>query len=111
MKLFRVVFVCTLFMLASLPTFAAPQCLDCDEGVSFDCGPDSFEHEPCRYTSSGCENYLKFCIGFTAADTSDSTLLSEWKVASIEVTNEQTKVVATPAAIAQADTPNPASQK
>lgn len=110
MKLFRAVFVCTLFLLAALPTFAAPQCLDCNESTG-ECGPEGFEHLPCRYTLTGCENYFKFCIGFTAADTADSTLLSEWKVASIEVTNELTTVVVTPAAIAQADTPHPASQK
>jgi hypothetical protein len=109
MKLFRVVFVCTLFLLAALPTFAAPPCLDCTEAG--DCGPEGFEHLPCRYTVAGCENYFKFCIGFTAADAGDTTLLSEWKVASIEITNELTTVVVTPSAIAQADTPNPAPQK
>ena len=109
MKLFRAVFVCTLFLLAAVPTFAAPQCQDCTEYG--ECGPDSYEHLPCRYTLSGCENYFKFCIGFTAADTADSTLLTDWKVASIEVTNELTTVVVTPAAIAQADTPHPAPQK
>ena len=110
MKLFRVVFVCTLFMFAALPTFAAPQCLDCDD-LTGECGPDGFEHLPCRYTASGCQNYFSFCIGFSAADAADTTLLSEWKVASIEITNELTKVVVTPAAIAQADTPHPAHQK
>ena len=108
MKLFRVAFVCTLFLLAAVPTFAAPQCLDCTEFG--DCGPDGFEHLPCRYTATGCENYFKFCIGFSAADAGDTTLLSDWKVASIEITNESTKVVVTPDAIAQADT-HPAPRK
>ena len=110
MKLFRAVFVCTLLLLAAVPTFAAPQCLDCDYYTG-QCGPDSFLHEPCRYTATGCENYFQFCIGFSAADAGDTTLLSEWKVASIEITNELTKVVVAPSAIAQADTPAPAPQK
>lgn len=109
MKRFRVLFVCTLFLLAALPTFAAPQCQDCTEFG--ECGPDGFEHLPCRYTATGCENYFKFCIGFSAADPGIKTVLSEWKVASIEVTNELTQVVVTPSAIAQADTPAPATQK
>lgn len=103
MKLFRVIAVCTLFLLAALPTFAAPQCQDCTEWG--ECGPDGFEHMPCRYTSSGCENYPSGCIGFTAAESVEVSLLSDWKVASIEVTNELTKVVVAPSAIAQADTP------
>ena len=109
MKLFRVISLCTLFLLAALPTFAAPQCQDCTEWG--ECGPDSFEHLPCRYTSTGCENYFQFCIGFSAADSATTTLLSEWKVASIEITNEMTKAVVTPSAIAKADTPEPALQK
>ena len=110
MKLFRVLFVCTLFLLAAVPTFAAPPCEDCNEFTG-ECDPDGFEHLPCRYTLTGCENYFKFCIGFSAADAGDTSLLSDWKVASIEITNEQTKVVVAPAAIAQADTTHPAPQK
>jgi len=108
MKLFRLVFVCTLFLLAAVPTFAAPQCLDCQFG---ECGPDNFEHMPCRYTASGCENYNSFCIGFSAADPAVTTVLGEWKVASIEITNETTKAVVTPSAIAEAPAPEAAPQK
>jgi hypothetical protein len=112
MKLFRVVFVCTLFLLAALSTSAAPVCEDCDEGFEFDCRSDSsLEHQPCRYTLSGCENYTKLCFGFTAADSGDTLLLSEWTVASIEIENELTKAVATPAAVAQAGTPHLAPQQ
>jgi hypothetical protein len=100
MKRFRVLFICTLFLLAAVPTFAAPQCQDCDE-ITGECGPDGFEHMPCRYTASGCENYNKLCIGFSAADAGVKTVLSEWKVASVEVTNELAQVVVTPSAIAQ----------
>ncbi|HEV7765630.1 MAG TPA: hypothetical protein VGQ76_11560 [Thermoanaerobaculia bacterium] len=107
MKLFRVLFVCTLFLLAVSPTFAAPQCQDCVNG---ECADTSSEHRPCRYTGTGCENYNGFCIGFSAADAGVKTVLSEWKVASIEITNELTQVVVTPSAIAQADTPAPTLQ-
>ena len=108
MKLFRVVFVCTLFLLAAVPMSAAPLCEDC---IDFQCGPSSDFHMPCRYTGSGCENYVGRCVGFTAADGSDTSLLSEWKVASIEIENALTKAVATPAAIAQAEPPQPAPQQ
>jgi hypothetical protein len=112
MKLFRVFFVCTLLLVAAIPMSAAPVCEDCNEGFDLECqSGSSWEHLPCRYTLSGCENYFKICYGFTAADSGDTSLLSEWKVASIEIENELTKAVATPAAVAQANPPSPAPQQ
>lgn len=110
MKRFRILAVCTLFLLAAVPTFALPLCEDCNEFTG-ECDSTSFEHLPCRYTLTGCEQYFKNCSGFTAADAATTTVLSEWTVASIEVTNEQTATVAAPSAIAQADTPQTVLQK
>ncbi len=108
MKLTRVILACTLLLLFSLPSFAAPPCKSCvEEGV----GPCDFDPNSglrCRTTGGSCETYGAYCINLM-----DSTVLTEWNVASIEVTcpAEGTKTVTTPAVVASAETPQLVLQK
>ncbi|HEY0142163.1 MAG TPA: hypothetical protein VGF48_14795 [Thermoanaerobaculia bacterium] len=97
MKL-RVILVCTLLLLAALPTFAAPPCQDCDYWWN-ECVYGDWSYERCTYDASGnCYTYPGFCISRTA-----TTVAAEWKVASIEISRPSLSsiTVTAPAAVAE----------
>jgi hypothetical protein len=79
-----------------------------EEGVG-PCDNDPGSGNRCRYVAGACETYRGFCINFAP-----TTVLSEWTVASVEVSHPAkdaiAKVVTAPAAVAQADAPPHAAQ-
>ncbi len=110
MKLSRIVLVCTLLLLAAVPSFAAPPCRSCLDDVG-PCFEDPGSGTRCRFVGGACETFLAFCI-----DRADTTVLAEWKIASIEVNRPDadqrlTKVVITPASVAKAETPQPGASQ
>jgi hypothetical protein len=100
MKLFRVILVCTLLLSAAVPTFAAPPCQFClsEAGPCVNDGGGL----RCRTLGGVCTESGGLCIGFA-----NSPVLSQWQVASIEITRPDpttkvlTTVVITPAPVAQ----------
>ena len=103
MKLTRVILVCTLLLSAAVPTFAAPPCQMClSETGPCVSDPGGLR---CRTIGGVCTESGGLCIGFL-----NKPVLSEWQVASIELTRPDpatkalTTVVITPA-IAQDATP------
>lgn len=97
MKL-RVIAVCTLLLLAAVPSFALPLCADCTEWNTCESIPGS-SFERCRYDSSGsCYTTFERCsIPF------QGTVLAEWTVASIEISrpSQDSVTVTTPAAVTE----------
>lgn len=106
MKLTRLVLVCTVLLLAAVPSFALPPCQTCDDVGP--CYQDGGGGGRCKNIGGGCQIVAGACIGFV-----DTTVLSEWTVASIEVSHpaQNAKVVTTPAVVAQAELRQPALQK
>lgn len=111
MKFFRLITLCTLFLLVAVPSFAAPPCTYCvEEGVG-PCDNDPGAGTRCKWTGSSCQTIFAFCINFA-----DETVLNEWQVASIEISRPDpakgvTKEAAQPAAIASVDaTSQPTAQ-
>jgi hypothetical protein len=106
MKLTRLVLVCTVLLLAAVPSFALPPCQSCldDAGPCYQDGGGG----RCRTIGGVCNIVAGACIGFV-----DTTVLSEWTVASIEISHpaQNAKVVTTPSVVAQAELRQPAQQK
>lgn len=104
MKVSRVLLVCTLFLLAAVPTFAAPPCTYCiEEGIG-PCDNDPGAGTRCRLTSGSCQTIFAFCLNHAAP----TSVVSEWSVVSIEVSRPDATtatVVSNPNAVAQNDTP------
>ena len=102
MKL-RVILVCTLLLLAAVPSFAAPQCEACDYWWN-ECVNEPYSGFRCRYTETGCEEYYGYCIG-----RSQTTVLAEWKVASIEISRPSLDSVtaAAPVQVTEVQTATP----
>jgi hypothetical protein len=100
MKLSRVILVCTMLLFAAYPSFAAPPCSSCFDGEP--CTSDPNSGLRCKFTNGVCNTIGSFCIGFV-----DTTMLAEWSVASIEISQpaQGTKVVTAPAVVASADIP------
>jgi len=104
----RIILVCTLLLLIAAPSFAAPQCEACDY-FSHECYNSPGSGFRCRYTETGCEEYYGgICIG-----RSQSPVLAEWKVASIEVTRpaQGSKSVETPSRVAEVQNHRATAQK
>ena len=79
MKSTRVILACALLLLVSVPLFARPQCGECI--TETECEPSPWSGLPCRINSSGmCEYWNTVCSNFAPAP-----VLSEWTVASIEI--------------------------
>jgi hypothetical protein len=105
MKLYRVILVCTLLLLAAAPSFATPTCTECLDASSCINAPGQASR--CRFINGACETLITSnCVG-----RSETPVLADWKVASIEVSRrapgsrDLQKTVVTPASIAQAGTP------
>jgi hypothetical protein len=96
MKL-RVILVCTLLLLAAAPSFALPQCQECNYEWN-SCDDVSGAFQRCKYDSSGhCYLSTDRC----SPTLTQSTVLTDWKVASIETScpAQDAVTVATPAAV------------
>lgn len=105
MKL-RVILVCTLLLLAAVPTFALPLCAECNAWTN-ECEtlPGSFERCKYNFTTGLCYTTTERCsIPFTA-----TTVLTELKVASIEISRPATEcaTASAPAAVAEVASPAP----
>lgn len=102
---FRVMLVCTLLLLAAVPSFALPQCEECDYTWN-ECYVAPGAVERCTYDEFGrCYTYYGRCSSFQA-----STVLTDWKVSSIEISRPSldSVTVTAPAAVAKAE---PVEQK
>ena len=101
MKLVRFTLVCSLLLLAAIPSYAIP----CSTCIDRECEGTPNSGTKCLPVSpEGCETrFNPSCSGF-ANDAAAPAMLAEWTVASIEISRpaEGTKVVTTPAAVAQA---------
>lgn len=107
MKL-RVILVCTLLLLAAVPSFAAPLCQDCDYWFN-DCVYGEWSIERCTYDTAGnCYTYPGYCIS-----RGGTTMATEWKVASIEISRPELSsiTVTAPAAVAEARTPSQTAEQ
>lgn len=98
----RVFLVCTLLLLAAVPSFALPLCQECDYWTNTcETIPGSFER--CRYdwTTGECYTTFERCSIPRAAET---TVLTDWTVASIEIHRPSldSVTVTAPAAVAEA---------
>lgn len=109
----KVILVCTLLLLAAAPSFALPLCAECNEFNHCESVPGSIER--CFSGSGYCYTTPDRCSPTLAA-----SVLTEWKVASVEISRpaHDTVTVTAPAAVAEANvaksdvrTPEPAAQK
>lgn len=100
MKLIRLTVVCSLLLLAAVPSFAIP----CSSCIERHCESTPDSHTKCLPVSpEGCETRVNLnCVGFASQEASPA-MLAEWTVASIEISRpaDGTKVVTAPAAVAQ----------
>lgn len=103
----RVILACTLFLLAAVPTFALPLCAHCDEWNA--CDSASGDTDRCFYDLSGM---CKTDSGRCSIPSAATTVLTDWKVVSIEITRpaQDSFTVNAPAPAADIPTP-PAPQK
>jgi hypothetical protein len=105
MKLIRLTLVCSLLLLAAVPSFAIG-CRSCD-GLEYPyciSTPDSGTR--CEIGVDYCiTRSSSFCSGFSEQTAAAPAVLAEWNVASIEISRpaEGTKVVTAPAVVADAN--------
>lgn len=104
----RVILVCTLLLLAAVPTFALPLCAHCNEWGWCESSPGDFMN--CVDWTGTCVENTKRCSVPRAA-----TVATEWTVASIEIQRPSldsiTVTAPTHVAAAEVRTPEPAEKK
>ena len=89
MKL-RVLLVCTLLLLAAVPSFALPVCAECNVMTNTcDELPGSIERCKFNWMTGLCFSTTERCSIPSAA----STVLTDWQVASIEIERPATECV------------------
>lgn len=102
----RVILICTLLLLAASPSFAWPICQECspEYNICEDIGGSFYR---CKYDTFG-NCYLDPNLRCEPTLT-QSTVLSDWKVASIETSCPAPSSVtdAVPAAVTELPTPAP----
>ena len=111
MKTLRIALVCSLLLLVAVPSFAIP-CRACTGNEYPYCEPNPDGGTRCSIGIDWCNTQpSSFCTGFT--DQAAVAVLAEWTVASVEVSrpSDGTKVVTTPAAVADAGLAQAAPQK
>jgi hypothetical protein len=106
MKL-RVILVCTLLLLAASPSFALPLCQECNQ-ITHECDDVSGAIERCRYDTLG--NCYIDHFARCSPTLTQSTVLADWKVASIETSCSASDSVTVTAPAAAAEDPMPASR-
>ena len=101
---FRVILVCTVLLLAAVPSFALPLCGHCNEWNYCESSPGDYER--CYSGPGYCYTTTARCSPPRSAET---TVLADWTVASIEISQPAlSSVTATaPAAVAEAPMPSP----
>ena len=99
----RMILLCTLLLLAAVPTFALPLCAHCNEWN--ECESSSGDIERCRYDLQGnCYTTFERCSVPSAA----STVLTDYKVSAVEISRPATECVTAAAPPAASETPAPA---
>lgn len=100
----KVILVCTLLLLAALPSSALPLCAHCNDWN--ECESASGDFERCKYDIDGnCITTTERC----SPPFAPSTVLADWKVVSIDTScpaADSAKVTA-PAATAEVPTTTP----
>lgn len=102
MKL-RVILVCTLLLLAAVPSFALDRCKECNANLQCVIVVGAFEK--CESGPGYCDtNPFVNCSHFTGA-----TVLTDWTVASIEISRptQEGITVTTPVQVAEVATATP----
>lgn len=106
----RVILVCTLLLLAAVPSFALPNCRDCN--ALNRCQITETAIAECRWGPGFCETFVP-TLGCNVSYS--ATVLTEWQVASIEISRPSldSVTVTAPSEVAAAEvrTPEPAEQK
>jgi hypothetical protein len=98
----RVILVCTLLLMAALPTFALPLCGHCNEFNRCESSPGDFER---------CFSGVNYCYTTTdrcSIPNGNSTVLSDWEVVSVEISRPAPESVAVTTSARIADVPTPA---
>jgi len=111
MKPLRLTLVCSLLFLAASPLFAFP-CESCTAPDPPYCESTPDSGTRCSFGIDWCDTVsAPFCTGLM--EGAAPAVLSEWTVASIEISRpaEGTKVATAPTAVAQADVAHSAPQK
>lgn len=103
----RVILVCTLLLLAAVPSFALPLCQECNY-VTHQCDDVTGAYERCRYDTLG--NCYLDPWSRCSPTLTQSTVLADWKVVSVETTCLTPDSVAATAPAAAAEDPMPASR-
>lgn len=101
MKL-RVILVCTLLLLAASPSFALPICQECSYEYNV-CEDISGAFERCKYDTLG--NCYLDPYARCSPTLTQSTVLTDWKVASIETSCPAQNSVTVAASAAVTDVP------
>jgi hypothetical protein len=106
MKL-RVILVCTLLLLAASPSFALPVCAECIvQTNSCDEIPGSIERCKYNFTTGLCFTTTERC----SSPSSASTVLTDWKVAAVEINRPAQECDTVPAPATKTEAPAPALQ-
>lgn len=104
----RIVLVCTLLLLAAVPTFALPLCAECNEWGRCESLPGAIDR--CYDWTGSCYTTFERC-----SPPRTATVATEWKVASIEIHRPSLDsiTVTAPAHVAsvEVETPRAAGQK
>ena len=108
MKL-RVILVCTLLLLAASASFALPICQECSYEYNV-CEDISGAFERCRYDTLG--NCYLDPYARCSPTLTQSTVLSDWKVTSIDISRpaQDCATITAPAAAAEVPTATPLPQ-
>ena len=98
----RVILVCVLLLLAAVPSFALPLCGHCNEWNQCESSPGDFERCKINWTTGECYTTWERCSIPNAA----STVLADYKIASIEISRPAADCVTdtAPAAVTEVPT-------
>lgn len=106
----RVILICTLLLLAAVPSFALPNCRECN--ALNRCQVTETATNECRMDRGFCETFPPE-LGCNLSRA--ATVLTEWQVASIEISRPSldsiTVTASAQAAAADVRKPQPAEQK
>ena len=101
----RIILICTLLLLAAVPSFALPVCKDCDENLQCVAIP-GVSLERCFSSPGFCDTSPDPC----SRPREDTTVLSDWQVESIEISCPAPDSVTAAAPAPAAVVPTPTSK-